>query len=260
MDSFKQPKQSLRRKTTPATVFCTLIRRVTYAVAAVVRTHTYLSVCLQCTVHNRELHHLPRSRWEWGQERNGVHRELSGAHKPGSLRSAQVTRLWTSGDSLTNMQGQRWNGSINKENLQISSWVNPILILYRNTYQHNEKKKKYTAPRCRKRKICDQVPNCGCCSVSRGLRHAKCRRWRPGLQAWPSCTQPGDVTLLIVAASEHSPEPGTQEASLRSLMVCNPYFLCLFTKNSSWHQRVIPEELSAITLPPLCSRGTGVLL
>lgn len=150
------------------------------------------------------------------------------------------------------MQEQRWNGFIKKENLQISLWVNPILILYKNTYQYNEKKKLYTTPRCRKHIICDQVPNCGCCGVSHRLWHAKCWRWRPGLHAWPSGTQPQDVTLLMAVASEHSPAPGTQEAPLRSLTMCNPYFLSLFTRNSSWQKsntwRVVCYHTSS---PPL---------
>lgn len=133
MDGFKQPKQSLRRKNTPATVFCTLIRKG-YLCSNCSSMHTHIR-----KVHNWELQPLPRSGWEWGQERNGVHRELSGAHKPGSLRRIQVTRTADQSEQ-SNVQEQRWNGLIDKENLQIFLWVNPILILYKNTYQHNEKK------------------------------------------------------------------------------------------------------------------------
>lgn len=62
----------------------------------------------------------------------------------------------------------------------------------------------------------------------------------------------------MAVASEHSPAPGTQEAPLRSLTMCNPS--SLFSLETPHDKKVIPEESSAITLPPLPSKGTGVLL
>lgn len=108
-------------------------------------------------------------------------------------------------------------------------------------------------------KICDQVPNCGCCGVSHRLWHAKCWKWRPGLHAWPRGTQPGDVTLLMAVASGHSPAPGTQEA-LWGLSPCAILTSSLFSLETPHDKKVIPEELSAIPLPPLPSKRTGVLL
>lgn len=141
---------------------------------------------------------------------------------------------------------------IYKENLQIFLWETQswsfirihINIMKKNCTQHLDAGNVKSVTRYL---IVDVV------GFPTGYDMLKCWRWRPGLHAWPSGTQPGDVTLLMaVAASEHSPAPGTQEAPLRSLTMCNPYFLSLFTRNSSWQKsntwRVVCYHTSS---PPL---------
>ena len=142
MDGFKQPKQSLRRKKYSSNCILYLNKKG-YLCSNCSSMHTHIP---------KRVSAMPRFTTGsyttcQGHAGSEVRREMActgnylGPTSPVLWEVHKPLGLWTSGNSLTNMQEQRWNGFINKENLQISLWVNPILILYKNTYQYNEKKK-----------------------------------------------------------------------------------------------------------------------